>query len=140
VAEIVRWTMWARRPSGELVFERCGTDRSRTVEHAPRLHAVLGRTLRADTRDLLVVLQRSAHRFVDVAEDVGEVEWVRGAVSRMPCTQAAMYGWDEAGEPSTVVLEREARVRAGRGWGRLRRALTVPGPGFVAVPRGQGGE
>ena len=49
--------------------------------------------------DLLVVLQRGAHRFVDVAEDVGEVEWVRGAVSRMPCAQAAMYGWDEAGEP-----------------------------------------
>jgi hypothetical protein len=48
----------------------------------------------------LVVLLRGAHRFVDVAEDVREVEmgpWRR--LTGMPCAQASMYGWDEAGEP-----------------------------------------
>ena len=117
MAEIVRWTTSARRPSGKLVLERCGTDRSRTVEHAPRLHAILGRTLRADTR------AQTSRELAHVARKMGWSAARRsprvGGVSRERASEAQTRPAPQSlsvrgGEPARV-----ARCDRARGAGEI---------------------
>ena len=121
VAEIVRWTTSARRPSGKFVFERCGTDRSRTVEHAPCLHAILGRTLRADTR-----AAQTSRELAHVARNMGRS--AARTVAASVASHASVPVRRKRGRPHRASVSgaasaaRVARCDRARGAGEICRA------------------